>query len=482
MKIANLIAPFASKLLTSQRTLDTSRTLLEARRKLQKRPHQITFYYRANDPYSFLLLQKVKQLKKDFNITLNCLLVQDLLPSTLPEPALLERYALKDARLMAQLWRLNFPATKSLPSKVALYTHNQIVAAQNNTDDFIQAALQAGHCYWHNDFEGLKQARQSFGGLDKAACQALLKSNQQSLTKKGHYSSGMLHYEGEWYWGLDRMHYLVTRLLELGLNKAPVDIKFYSSMTQLGQLNAPPSPAGKRKKSSRILTVTSLSALTSSTPSDHVPADSEPEPSPKSLDFYFSFRSPYSYLAIERTINLCKLYDLALNIKPVLPMVMRGLPVPRSKQLYIMRDAAREAAIYDIPFGTIVDPIGKGIEQCMAIYEYAQEQDKEQLFCSVAAKGIWAKGIDVSTTKGLRKVVERSELDWNTAQSYLSQRNWRQRAEANRKEMHAQGLWGVPSFRLGNLSLWGQDRIDFLDRILEVTYAYKTFPTRHYNH
>jgi len=456
MKITNLISPFASKLLTSEGTLNTTRSFLEARRKRQKRPHQVTFYYRANDPYSFLLLQKMKQLKKDFNIELKCLAVQDLLATTNPEPELLERYALKDARLVAELWRLNFPAIKNIPSKVALFTLNQILTAQANTDDFIDAALEAGRCYWSNDFQGLKNARQSLGGLDKTACQGLLKTNQKALIKKGHYMSGTLHYEGEWYWGLDRLHYLVSRLINLKVNRAPVNIKFYSSMTQLGRLD----PVAN----------------------SHPNLTKQTAPTPQALDFYFSFRSPYSYLAIKRTFNLCKLYNLQLNLKPVLPMAMRGLPVPRSKQLYIMRDAAREALLYDIPFGKIVDPVGKGVEQCLAIYEYAAEEGKEQAFSLEAAKGIWAEGIDVSTQKGLRKVVERSGLNWQKAQSFLTKNAWRERTETNRQEMLAQGIWGVPTFRLGELSVWGQDRIDYLDRLLEATHSYQTFPSRTYNH
>ena len=456
MKITNLISPFASKLLTSEGTLNTTRAFLEARRKRQKRPHQVTFYYRANDPYSFLLMQKMKQFKKDFNIELECRSIQDLPETTNPEPERLERYALKDARLMAELWRLNFPAIKNVPSKVALFTLNQILTAQANSDDFIDAALEAGRCYWRSDFQGLKNARQSFGGLDKMACQGLLATNEKRLTKKGHYMSGTLHYEGEWYWGLDRLHHLVNRLMDLEVHRAPVNIAFYSSMTQLGRLD----PATNT----------------------HPNLTNQPVQAPQALDFYFSFRSPYSYLAITRTFNLCKLYNLQLNLKPVLPMVMRGLPVPRSKQLYIMRDAAREALLHDIPFGKVVDPVGKGVEQCLAIYEYAAEEGKEKAFSLEAAQGIWSEGIDVSTQKGLRKVVERSGLNWQTAQSFLTKNTWRERAETNRQEMLAQGIWGVPTFRLGELSLWGQDRIDYLERFLENTYSYQTFPSRKYNH
>ena len=40
----------------------------------------------------------------------------------------------------------------------------------------------------------------------------------------------------------------------------------------------------------------------------------------------------------------------------------------------------------------------------------------------------------------------------------MQDEGWRTVAEANRAEMFSLGLWGVPSFRVGNVSAWGQDR------------------------
>ena len=51
----------------------------------------------------------------------------------------------------------------------------------------------------------------------------------------------------------------------------------------------------------------------------------------------------------------------------VLPMVMRGLPVPRPKRLYIVHDAAREARLHSTPFGRFNDPVGRPTERGLAI-------------------------------------------------------------------------------------------------------------------
>ena len=43
----------------------------------------------------------------------------------------------------------------------------------------------------------------------------------------------------------------------------------------------------------------------------------------------------------------------SITLRPVLPMVMRALPVPLKKRLYIIRDCKREAERFDLPFGNI---------------------------------------------------------------------------------------------------------------------------------
>ena len=42
-----------------------------------------------------------------------------------------------------------------------------------------------------------------------------------------------------------------------------------------------------------------------------------------SIDLYWSFRSPYSYLATPRLVQLHADYDLEINVRPVLPIAVR---------------------------------------------------------------------------------------------------------------------------------------------------------------
>jgi 2-hydroxychromene-2-carboxylate isomerase len=160
-------------------------------------------------------------------------------------------------------------------------------------------------------------------------------------------------------------------------------------------------------------------------------------------------------------------------VRPVLPMVMRGVPVTREKGLYIFFDAAREAAIAAVPFGQFYDPVGEPVRRCYSLYPWACEQGKGAELLSSFLHCAFAQGVNTNTDLGLRAVVERAGLDWSQALGIIGKSGWEEMLDANRKAMYDAGLWGVPSFRLIDengqqiLALWGQDRLWLVAREIQ---------------
>ena len=185
------------------------------------------------------------------------------------------------------------------------------------------------------------------------------------------------------------------------------------------------------------------------------------------LELFFSFRSPYSYLCLKRVFEIADAFGLRLSVRPVLPMVMRGLQMPKSKLAYIARDAGREARRLGIPFGNMADPVGKGVERCLAVFYYAQSENRERDFLLNAGEAIWSRAIDIVTDKGMRKVTGRSGLFWPDVLAAMNDDAWRAAVEENRESMLDSGIWGVPTLRLGDFVVWGQDRDWLLVRHIE---------------
>jgi 2-hydroxychromene-2-carboxylate isomerase len=241
----------------------------------------------------------------------------------------------------------------------------------------------------------------------------------------GHYLGATLWFGGEWYWGVDRLHHLEKRLQTLGLQ------------TLQFQQDAAPFlfPPGEDLQNAVALT------------------------NPPAIDFFFSFRSPYSAIVAPRVFELARRTGAQVNLRYVLPMVMRGLPVPREKRMYIVFDTAREARMRSIPFGRLNDPVGKPTERGLALMPLALAQGKGESYVLSFMQGVWAEGLDAGSDKDLRTIVERCGLLWSEAQSALQHNGWRSQAEENRSAMFALGLWGVPSFHVGDAAVWGQDRL-----------------------
>jgi len=154
-----------------------------------------------------------------------------------------------------------------------------------------------------------------------------------------------------------------------------------------------------------------------------------------------------------------------LQVRPVLPMVMRGLPVPRIKRLYIVRDVKRCADAQAIPFGHIHDPVGDGVLRLLTVFPKDADPDTQLRYCAIAGQTVWAEGLDARRDDVMQSVLQRCGLDWAAAQRRLAQGIDTAHAEAHREALFAAGLWGVPSFRLGSFTTWGQDRLWMLEQV-----------------
>jgi 2-hydroxychromene-2-carboxylate isomerase len=181
------------------------------------------------------------------------------------------------------------------------------------------------------------------------------------------------------------------------------------------------------------------------------------------VDFFFSFRSPYSYLAAPRAFALPARFHVDLVFRGVIPMAMRGQSVPREKGLHTLRDAQREANRLGMPFGRIHDPLGEGALRCLLVAEHAVDVGREGEFVLEASRGIWAEAADVSRDKVLRPICERAGLDWPSCRAALDDPDLRARVDADTLALSELGHWGVPVFVFEGEPFWGQDHIEDLE-------------------
>ena len=417
----------------SKPSRQAQRTFAELRRKLKGRGHIVSAFLQLDDPYSYLLAHYLPDLVSHYDIELKVYLSEARGDAYQPAPGMLAEYAAMDAQRVARELGIPFLDKGAVPPVEHRRGLLAVLAARAEAHDFAEELLKVLEIYWRGDMEAA--ARRSDMG-ESGQADAVISASQQLQARLGHYNSAMLHYGGEWFWGLDRLHYLVERLDELGVSRDATGSSWLASIRQAMQVSLPVTPPTAAKD---------------------LPC----------LELFYSVRSPYSYLCLKRVYAIADAFGIELKLRPVLPMVMRGMQVPRPKLLYIMKDTKREAERLGIPFGKIADPVGAGTERCLAVFRYAESEHKGRDFLANAGIAIWSEAVDVATDKGMRKVTGRSGLFWPDVVAAMASDDWRTEIEGNRESMMASGSWGVPTACLGDEVFWGQDRDWLLVRHIE---------------
>ena len=432
MSLKHKLMPLFAGLITSEGLQQIRRRLLEWRRTLRRQPHAATFYFRIDDPYSVLMAQVLPRFARHFGIQITPRVMLYLDQQMYPAADMLAELAPRDARQLAALHALEFPEDWQLPQREVSLAATRCLLRHEKDERFWSLAAALADAQWRHDHDKLEALLSEHGQMPADQAQLALEARRDQFLSDGHYLTGTLLYQGEWYWSVERLDHLAHRLNALGLGSQDW-----------------PLPYGRAKRAQL--------------------SNSEAALKGKPLVMFFSFRSPYSYIALSRTYALADHYGLNLKIRPVLPMVMRGLSVPKEKRFYILKDAAREARLHQVPFGRVCDPVGPGVERCMALWPFAEKEGRLREWLRAAATGIWSQGINAASDGGLKFLVENAGLDWNRARRWLDDDSWRDRAEDNRNAMMAAGSWGVPSFMTQDDMVWGQDRFALIEQCLLVS-------------
>ena len=418
MTIKAAISRTASTLLTSPHLRTTRRQMHAASRRIRSQQPTVHYFHQADDPYSHLAAQTLEALTDRYRIELRCHLVPAPEDNAAPERARLEDWSRRDARNLAGRLGLDWPSDASAPAPAATSRANAALAAAIGKPDFPETAIRIGGALWRGTLDALAVTDTA----DSATVERTLRAGEALRTARGHYLGATFHFEGEWYWGVDRLHYLEARLQDADLAHSPK--RDFIAPVKDVELTARPTAAV--------------------TPQLH---------------FFFSFRSPYVCIGMARARRLALHYGADLRLRFILPMVMRGLPVPRAKRRYIMFDAKREAERVGAPFGCIVDPLGRATERGIAVLDHAMREGRGPDFAESFLRGVWAEGIDATTDSGLNHIAARAGIDAGAVGTALQDDSWRAPAEANRLELFEMGLWGAPTLRVDDgPGHWGQDR------------------------
>lgn len=235
--------------ITGEPRLLRKRAAFERRRTRESAAHVVDYFHDVSDPYSHLTAQVLRRFQDRYDIELRPHLISAPPDWAAPDRTALECYSQRDAARLATKAGLAFPETPAQPTAERLDKARAIVAAAHTRPDFPETVGKVGTALWQDE---------AFPDTLEINPQQAMAAADARLAKLGHYLGATFYYGGEWYWGVDRLHYLENRLRALGAARPeiPADPIF-----------APPVPAASPTVSSTI-------------------------------EAFVSFRSPYSYLVL----------------------------------------------------------------------------------------------------------------------------------------------------------------------------------------
>lgn len=202
------------------------------------------------------------------------------------------------------------------------------------------------------------------------------------------------------------------------------------------------------------------------------------------VDVFWSFRSPYSYLATTRIQEMEQRYDLEVHLRPVYPLAIRKPDFFASVNplwpRYLLRDTARVAESLGLPFrwprpDPVVQVARDGrlatapeqphIHRLTRLGLLASERGRGLPFVAEVSRLIWGGAVDGWHEKShLAEASQRAGLDLAELDPIAAAEAERLDAsiDANQRDLEAAGHWGVPTCVFQGEPFFGQDRLDLL--------------------
>lgn len=179
----------------------------------------------------------------------------------------------------------------------------------------------------------------------------------------------------------------------------------------------------------------------------------------RSVDWYFDFISPYSYLSLHRMPR-----EAPVRMRPVLfagllnHFGQKGPAEIPAKRLWTYRSCVWLAKKYGVPFRfPALHPFNSlhHLRLCLAA-----GGTKEAV--STIFDDVWTTGADAADPARFRALCQKL----NVQESDLGKAEVKEALKRNGDDAIAAGVFGVPSFVVDGEVFWGADSLEFLEAFL----------------
>ncbi len=185
----------------------------------------------------------------------------------------------------------------------------------------------------------------------------------------------------------------------------------------------------------------------------------------KSLDFYFDFISPYSYLAFKKLESLNSNKKINVNYKPMLLGGLHKLggiiaPAFNERKLKNMKNDCELIAIknnIDFEWNKKF-PIDSS--HLMRGYLVISDDLKKKFF-EICFEAYWKDNKDISSEKNIENILDLIGVNKKEFLKNIKNNIIKEMLKKMTNEAFENDIFGAPTFVVNNKIFWGQDRLDY---------------------
>jgi len=189
------------------------------------------------------------------------------------------------------------------------------------------------------------------------------------------------------------------------------------------------------------------------------------------VDFYYDIVCPYAYLGSTQIETLAKKCGATLSFKPILlggVLQSIGSPtvpmdtMPPSKARHNLLDMQRWADLWDVELHFPSGHPRRSVHSMRTILAAGNDGAKVM---HALYQAYWVDGLDVAKPDVVADALTKAGLnaEWST---HATQQVIKDELRERTAEAVEQGVFGVPTFVVGDELFWGQDRMDFVEAAL----------------
>ena len=183
----------------------------------------------------------------------------------------------------------------------------------------------------------------------------------------------------------------------------------------------------------------------------------------KSIEFYFDFISPYSYIAHKRILDLNQRNNF--NYKPILLGGLHNLvnitpPAFNEKKMKNMKnDCSLVSKKFNIPF-IWNDKFPINSLYLMRGY-LSIDENKKYKFIDECFDAYWKNNIDISVKENVSRILLNCKIDQDLFDESIKKQKIKDELKELTDKAFKRDVFGAPTFLINNKIFWGQDRLDY---------------------